>query len=130
MNPEHKARLLEAGVHLVEVSSGEVNVEVRVDTWPVITTFTASVALGATLEGDVTVEAVDADGDPLMYLWTSTCPGLTFDVGAPYVGTSPHFSLPGPSDECAILLTVADPTGGQTLATMILPPNKGFGGGT
>jgi hypothetical protein len=112
----------------VKASPGRVDVEVRVDTWPVIATFTASVTLGATLEGDIHVEASDVDGDALTYVWTSTCPGVAFNVEAPYGAASPHFSLPGPSDECAILLMVADPAGGQTPATLILPPNKGIGG--
>lgn len=114
---------------VVRAPAGGVDVQVRVDTWPVIAGFSASVFLGPTLEGDLEVDARDADGDPLTFVWTTNCPGLAFDVMPPHSASSPHVSLPGPSEECAILLTVSDPDGGSAPASMVLPPNRGFGAG-
>ncbi len=64
--------------------------------------------------------------EPLTYLWTSTCPGLTFSVDQPYAPASPHFWLPGPSSSCDILLAVADPSGGRSSVVLTLPLNSGF----
>jgi hypothetical protein len=78
------------------------------------------------MTGEVTVQAMDPDGDPLTYAWSSTCPGLTFDTSPPHGPTHAGFSLPGPSDSCPVTVTVTDPPdrGGRTDASLFLPPNQ------
>ncbi len=113
----------------VQQGTGAVETQVQLNRWPVISAFAANVALGAAMEGDLKVTASDPDGDPVTYLWTSTCPELVFNLDAPYAPSSPHFWLPGPSGACQVHLTVEDPSGGHASAVLKLPSNGALDGG-
>jgi hypothetical protein len=113
----------------VFVTNSAGDVEVNVNTLPVISSFTGNVTLGSAMTGDLSVTAVDPDGDPLSYEWTSTCAGIasfTTDNDTQF-----HFSMPGPSTSCSVTVRVSDHPAtmpsGTTTATLVLPPNPGFG---
>ena len=108
----------------VSRSSGGADVTVVINSWPIISSLGGTVTLGAsTMEGDLKVTAVDPDGDPLSYAWSSDCAGLAFSTAAPYSPVAPHFTLPIPPASCTVTVTVSDGkvTGG-TLAKVHLPP--------
>jgi hypothetical protein len=108
---------------VVTSNVGDADVTVAMNAWPNISGLSASVTLGTTFEGDLSVDAVDADGDPLAYDWTSTCAGITISTQAPYSVTKPHVSLPPPAAPCSVTVAVSDgksPGGPQ--ATVILSP--------
>jgi hypothetical protein len=113
----------------VEVTTklGDARIAVSFRSWPVITAFTGRVVLAPTMSGDLDVNAISPDGDPLGYAWTTTCPGLALDRDPPYSDTNPHFGLPGPSPACGITVTVSAPWSAPagTTATLVLPPNAG-----
>ncbi|HUM12984.1 MAG TPA: hypothetical protein VLT82_18695 [Myxococcaceae bacterium] len=115
-----------AALTLTVSSSGSTTVDTQFNGPPRILGLSAAVVLGATLTGQVTLTALDPDGDPLSYAWSSTCTGLTFDFSAPNSAAQPAFRLPGPSQSCAITVAVSDPPsrGGQTEGSLFLPPNQ------
>jgi hypothetical protein len=110
-------------------STGSATVGTDFNQPPVILGLSASIVVGASTTGQLTVSATDPDGDSLSYAWSSTCAGLSFDFSAPNDQTHPGFSLPGPSPTCAITVVVTDPPsrGGQTTGTLFLPPNQPIG---
>ena len=114
---------------LIVSSTGSATVTVGTNDSPVVRGLRASIAIGPTMTGELTVDALDPDGDPLTFAWSSTCLGLTFDTAAPRGPTHPGFSLPGPSESCPVTVVVTDPPerGGRTEATLFLPPNQPFG---
>lgn len=113
-----------ASLVIAVVPTGDASVVVTFNGWPVIAGVTGSVTLGAQLDGVVAVVAADPDGDPLTYAWTSTCPAIAFDSGPPYGGSIAHLVVPGPSPTCNVVATVSDGRGGNTTATLTLPPNQ------
>ncbi|NOK19858.1 Ig-like domain-containing protein, partial [Corallococcus carmarthensis] len=82
------------------------------NSWPVVTGMTAlpsSVEVGQAAQ--VTAFASDADGDPLSYEWTASCPGTWADA----TSASPSFtpSSPRPSEgTCTLTVVVRDGRGG------------------
>jgi len=120
---------LTINVNVAGPTTGDADVNVSFNAWPVVTSVSGNITLGATMVGNLTVVAVDPDADQLTYDWTSTCPALAFDFAAPFSATSPYFSLPGPTDPCTITVTVSSPNlppGAGTRAAITLPPNRGF----
>jgi hypothetical protein len=106
---------------------GDAVVVVTLNSWPIISGVSGTIRIGATMDGDLAAQAIDPDGDPLSYTWTSDCPGLVFNVSAPYAPATPHFTLPLPAASCRVVLTVSDgkvPAGTGTIATLYLPPGN------
>lgn len=106
----------------VVVAVSGATVTATVNNWPLITSFSANIVLGPTLSGDLTVSAVDSDGDPLGYAWSTGCSGLVFDFLAPASVTHPRFSAPGSTGNCTVTVVVSDGRGGQSQSSLTLPP--------
>ncbi|HEX8971355.1 hypothetical protein [Oryzihumus sp.] len=107
---------------------GDVVVNVQMVDWPVIGSLSGSITLGTTMQGDLAVIATDPAGEALTYAWTSTCPGVAFDLNVPYGPTHPHVTVPGPSAACAVTVTVTTPsTPVGTVGALYLPPNQALG---
>jgi hypothetical protein len=109
-------------VHVsVSNGRGQADVNVRFNTWPVVTDLVA--APGYVVAGSptfLTATASDADGDALSYVWTSTCASGVFST-ATAMATS--FMLPaGTTDtSCDFTVTVSDGKGGATTGETTLP---------
>ncbi len=105
------------------VATGDANVTVSLNAWPVISGMTGSVTMGASMRGALAVVAADPDGDPLAYAWSTTCNGLVFDSTPPYGASLAQFTMAGPSGSCDVTVTISDGRGGNTKGTLTLPPN-------
>jgi len=96
------------------------------NTYPVVNSLRALVRLGTPMEVDLAVEAVDPDGDPLTYQWSSDgpsgCPGISFETNPPYAPSAPHASLPPPVSACRVQVTVSDGQPAGTVGAVWLPP--------
>jgi hypothetical protein len=103
--------------------AGEAQVAVSFNSAPVITGLSAKLTLGTPTTGDLQVVAVDPDGDPLAFAWSSSCPGITFAIDVPYGSSAPHLTVPDPSRACELTVTVTDGKGGQTTGVLSLPAN-------
>jgi len=103
---------------------GQADVNVRFNTWPVVTDLVASpgyIAVGSPTS--VTATASDADGDALSYAWTSSCASGVF---ASPTAPSTSFTLPvGALDaSCDLVVAVSDGRGGSTTGQTTLPVGK------
>ena len=112
----------QAGISLtiaVYSLDGGIGVTVEFNTWPAVTLVTATpgqVDVGQTSVLDVT--AVDGDGDPLLYAWSDSGCGGSFDDAT---AQSPIWTAPGsvpPGGTCALVVTVSDIHGGLTTGTL------------
>jgi hypothetical protein len=103
-------------------STGGVLVEVQDggNASPVITRVVADVRYRSPVEGNLTAEATDANGDPLTYAWTSNCPSVSF--ATPAAGGTTFTNSDG-SRSCVVTVTVADGKGGRVTGDVTLPPN-------
>ncbi len=102
---------------------GGVEVDVVLNLRPVVG-ISGSITLGLDLVGDLDVSALDPEGDPLTYAWTSDCLGVAFDLDPPHGPASPRLTVPGPSESCEVRVAVSDsPIHPGTIATVVLPPN-------
>lgn len=104
--------------------SGQADVEVRFNAWPVVTDLVAApgyLVLGAATS--LTVSASDADGDVLSYAWASTCGGGVFSAPT---AASTSFTLPlgASAASCDFAVTVDDGRGGSTTGRTTLPVGK------
>jgi hypothetical protein len=102
---------------------GQADVNVRFNTWPVVTDLVASP--GYIVPGSptsLTVTASDADGDALSYAWTSSCASAVFSAQAAVASVA----LPaGATDtSCDLTVTVSDGKGGTTTGQTTLPVGK------
>ncbi len=108
----------------ISPSTGQADVRVRQNSYPVIRALRAEFRTGATVEGDLAVDAVDPDGDPLSFDWSSGapggCAGIVFrSTGLP--GRT-HVSLPFSAAACKVQVTVSDHrAAGGTVASLLLP---------
>jgi hypothetical protein len=103
---------------------GDSQVATSINSSPVINSLSGRVVLGAPMTGELEVGAVDPDGDPLTFQWSSNCASLIFVTGAPYRPSAPHIANPDRSTACTVTVTVTDGRGGQTTGVLALPPNK------
>nr|WP_164933326.1 PKD domain-containing protein [Corallococcus coralloides] len=105
----------------VLADTGNANVAVSVNTWPVVTqvkgTPFGQVAPGGTVTLDVA--ATDADGDALTYAWSDDCGGgFSATTAAQGVWTAPSSE---PTDgQCKVTVAVTDGRGGSTAGTLRL----------
>lgn len=88
-------------------NGGEVNVEVRLNHNPVVTSMTVE-SETPNLRG-LAVQAHDVDGDALTFFWSTTCPGRFDDTRSVRPVFTPD--LPAPS-ACAFHVAVSDGVGG------------------
>jgi len=98
---------------------GQAAVTVQLNQWPTVNQLTATpawVVLGQPTA--LRVSAMDGDGDPLTYAWTSACPGTFSDATA-----TPSFALSAQSSAsaCIITVTVSDGHGGSTTGDVTVP---------
>ncbi len=103
--------------------TGDVLVQVGDNTSPVITAMVADVRFRSPVEGDLSVSAIDPDGDPLTYAWSSSCAAVAFGTGA---ASSTSFSNPDGSTSCVVTVTVTDGKGGRVIGAVTLPPRAEF----
>ncbi|RKH78234.1 PKD domain-containing protein, partial [Corallococcus sp. AB045] len=101
--------------------TGNANVAVSFNTWPVVTqvkgTPFGQVAPGGTVTLDVT--ATDADGDALTYAWSDDCGGgFSTTTAAHSVWTAPASEPTG--GQCKVMVAVTDGRGGSTAGTLRL----------
>jgi len=104
--------------------SGQADVNVRFNTWPVVTDLVAApgyIVLGSPTA--LTATASDADGDALSYAWTSTCASGVFSTPT---ASSTGFTLPvgAPDADCDLVVTVNDGRGGTTAGQTTLSVGK------
>ena len=99
---------------------------VTVTAGPVITGVTGSIAYGATVGGDLSVTATDPGGYALAYVWSSSCPDLTFVTTGSYSSAQPHFTSPDLIAACVITVTVSDTQGGHVTGVLNVPPAPVF----
>jgi len=108
-------------VHVSAANSrGQADVNVRFNTWPVVTDLVAAPSyIVRGLPTSLTVTANDADGDVLAYAWTSSCTSAVFSAAA----AATTVTLPaGATDTgCDLTVTVSDGKGGSTTGQTTLP---------
>ena len=102
-------------------ATGAVSVTATMNTWPVVSNVTGTpnyIVKGAQMP--LTAIANDADGDPLTYLWTSSCASGTF---ANNQVPTPSFTLPTAATDtsCTFNVAVSDNRGGSTSGSLTLP---------
>jgi hypothetical protein len=89
---------------------------------PVIMQIVSNAYYQSPVVGDLRAIAVDPDGDPMSYAWSSSCSSLAFtNPGSATTG----FSNPDGSLACVVTATVADPNGGRVTGAVTLPPRLG-----
>jgi len=99
---------------------GQADVNVRFNTWPVVTDLVAVpsyLALGSPTS--LTVTASDADGDALSYVWTSSCASAVFSAAA--AATTVTLPAGAADTSCDLTVTVSDGKGGSTTGQTTLP---------
>jgi hypothetical protein len=80
---------------------------------PIITSLTAnptSVQVGG--QSTISIQASDADGDPLTYEWSATCGTLSSTTGA----GNKTWTAPSTVSTCTVTATVTDPSGANATA--------------
>ena len=96
------------------------------DAYPIILALRATIVLGDPMQADLSVEALDPEGAPLSFAWSSEgpdgCPGISFDTGAPHAPSAPHVTLPPPAASCRLEVVVRDGHEEGTRAALWLPP--------
>lgn len=103
-------------------ASGQADVTVTFNQWPVVSQVTAAPA--RLVPGQATALAAtasDGDGDLLTYAWTSSCLGGFSDASSP----APTFTLSGVPGAippaCTLTATVSDGHGGHTTGDLTVP---------
>jgi hypothetical protein len=109
---------------MVVSTTGDAGVVVSVNSWPVISSLSGTLVVsGATMDGDLVVQAFDPDGQALSYSWESTCGGIVFKLNSPYTVPTPHITLPLASTPCTVTVSVYDGVSpGATTGTLFLSP--------
>jgi len=107
-------------VNVAAVSSGQAQVNVNVNTWPVVTNVVGSP--NYLVQGQptfLTAQANDSDNDPLTYAWSTSCPGTLSNPAIP----TPSFTLANSSTStaCTFSVIVSDNRGGSDTGTLTLP---------
>lgn len=103
-----------------ESGTGRVAIEASFNTEPVVTMVAGDpLWVKAGTASRFTVTASDADGDPLGYVWSSSCAGTFDDPHA----ASPSFTLDTTAADlqCTLAVEVSDGRGGSTSGTLIVP---------
>jgi hypothetical protein len=85
---------------------------------------TVAVRYKSPIEGDVSVTAVDPDGDPLAYAWSSDCPGVAY--AAPTIAATTFTSSDG-TRSCVLTVRVTDGKGGSVLGASTVAPDTVVG---
>lgn len=104
----------------VLAAKGKASVTTNFNTWPVVSQVSAT--QGQVLPDDTTVldvEAVDADGDSLTYLWSDDCGGSFTSTTA----KSPTWRAPATppaSGSCTVSVAPNDGRGGSTQGSLLL----------
>jgi hypothetical protein len=103
---------------------GSADVSATFNTWPQVVSLTATptrVDAGETTQ--LALGAVDNDGDPLHYAWTTTCAGSFDDPSA----ASPQFTLGAvsPIGSCALVVSISDGRGGTNSGTISIETGPG-----
>jgi hypothetical protein len=103
-------------------TSGDVLVEVKDggNASPVITAMTADVKYRSPVQGSLSVQATDPNGDMLAYAWSSSCATVTFATQAAATTT---FTNSDGSKSCVVTVDVTDGKGGKVTGDVTLPPN-------
>jgi hypothetical protein len=103
-------------------TSGDVLVEVKDggNASPVIVTMTADVQYRSPVQGSLSVQATDPNGDTLAYAWSSNCATVTF--ATPAAATTTFTNSDG-SKSCVVTVDVTDGKGGKVTGDVTLPPN-------
>jgi hypothetical protein len=103
-------------------TSGDVLVEVKDggNASPVITAMTADVQYRSPVQGSLSVQATDPNGDTLAYAWSSNCATVTF--ATPAAATTTFTNSDG-SKSCVVTVDVTDGKGGKVTGDVTLPPN-------
>jgi hypothetical protein len=95
----------------VQQAAGSANITAFVNSWPSITSYTASYVYNNGVQ-DVDLSAIvsDPDGDAIRYVWSSNCgTPANFDYGAPkYSVSSPHFRINNVALDCNFTVTAYD----------------------
>jgi hypothetical protein len=105
----------------VVAPGGEVLVTAQVaGTGPVISAMTVDARYGTTLDGDLTVSAIDTGGSALGYAWSTTCSGVNIDTATPYAQTAPHFTGPVNTAPCSLTVTVTSAAGASIRGVIVL----------
>jgi hypothetical protein len=99
--------------------NGSAAIRVPLNTWPVVTRTAATpsyLTKGAPTQ--LSVSATDADGDPLTFAWSSTCPGTFTNAQT----ATPAFTLDtgATATSCTLAVAVADNRGGSTQGALTL----------
>lgn len=99
------------------VQTGSASVTASVNNWPQVTNLLATpsrVDAGDTTQ--LTATAADADGDALVYTWSTTCDGTLTESGGPDATLT--LTALAASGTCAITTTVSDGRGGSSTGTL------------
>jgi len=101
-------------------ATGNATVTVTFNTWPSVTAMMATPSM-LTLNVPSQIAAVvsDPDGDPLIYTWSSDCPGFFEQSWTP----TPSFTLFSPpfqGNQCTITVQASDERGGQHSGALTL----------
>ena len=102
---------------------GSADITATLNTWPVVSNVigTPNYLVKGTAS-ILTAQASDADGDSLVYAWTSNCAGTFSSTQVPM----PSFTLDSASTatSCTLTVAVTDGHGGSTSGTLVLPVGK------
>jgi N-acetylneuraminic acid mutarotase len=102
-------------------ATGNAAVNISFNLFPSVSRVSASLnRLDAGQSTSVSASASDADGDPLSYQWTATCPGTWSNATSSSASFVPSSIPAGLCNNCQLTVTVQDGRGGQTTGSLHL----------